>query len=62
MNHCFNAHFQPKQDTHVDFDTYLYLQAVTTGAAMLHPCFLDAQHFNTAYARLRAALDSMKRG
>lgn len=36
MRYCFNAHFQPEQDTHVDLDTYRYLQALKSiGATLL---------------------------
>ena len=40
MEHCFNAHFQPKQDTHVDFNTCHYLQDVESDCAVVYLSFL----------------------
>lgn len=35
IKYCFNAHFQPKQDTHVDFDTCRCLQDLQIVARIL---------------------------
>ncbi len=45
MKHCFNTHFQPKQDTHVDFETYRYLQVDEFDYAIVHLSFLTAKPF-----------------
>ena len=51
--HCFDTHFQSKQDTHIEFNTYLYLQALKTSLQAKEAVRLDHKYSCLEYKTCR---------